>query len=42
MVEKGGDKDYYIRGKLTIKNFDFSNDALDFYNQVSKSGTFRI
>lgn len=36
MVEKRGDKDYYIRGTFTSKNIDFSNDALDFYRQGFK------
>ncbi|NLL81826.1 MAG: thioether cross-link-forming SCIFF peptide maturase [Tissierellia bacterium] len=36
MVEKRGDKDYYIRGTFTNKNIDFSNDVLEFYNQGFK------
>jgi uncharacterized protein len=36
MVEKRGDKDYYIRGTFTSKNIDFSKDALDFYKQGFK------
>ena len=36
MVEKRGDKDYYIRGTFTSKNIDFSKDALDFYNNGFK------
>lgn len=36
MVEKRGDKDYYIRGTFTNKNIDFSKDALDFYKQGFK------
>ena len=36
MVEKRGNKDYYIRGTFTSKNIDFSNDALDFYKQGFK------
>lgn len=36
MVEKRGDKDYYIRGTFTSKNIDFSNDALDFYEKGFK------
>ena len=36
MVEKRGDKDYYIRGTFTNKNLDFSNDALDFYKNGFK------
>ncbi len=36
MVEKRGDKDYYIRGTFTSKNIDFSKDAMDFYNQGFK------
>ena len=30
MVEKRGDKDYYIRGTFTSYNLDFSKDALRF------------
>ena len=37
MVEKRGTKDYYIRGTFTSKNLDFSNDALDFYNNGFRS-----
>lgn len=36
MVEKRGDKDYYIRGTFTNKNIDFSLDALDFYHNGFK------
>ncbi|MDR7856429.1 thioether cross-link-forming SCIFF peptide maturase [Tissierella sp.] len=36
MVDKRGDKDYYIRGTFTSKNIDFSKDALDFYNNGFK------
>ncbi|MDR7869843.1 MAG: thioether cross-link-forming SCIFF peptide maturase [Tissierellaceae bacterium] len=36
MVEKRGDKDYYIRGTFTNHNIDFSNDILDFYKQGFK------
>ena len=36
MVEKRGDKDYYIRGTFTNKNIDFSKDALDFYDKGFK------
>lgn len=36
MVEKRGDKDYYIRGTFTSKNTDFSKDALDFYKNGFK------
>lgn len=36
LVEKRGDKDYYIRGTFTSKNTDFSKDALDFYNNGFK------
>lgn len=36
MVEKRGDKDYYIRGTFTSNNIDFSKDALDFYNSGFK------
>ena len=36
MVDKRGDKDYYIRGTFTNHNIDFSNDIMDFYNQGFK------
>lgn len=36
MVDKRGDKDYYIRGTFTSNNIDFSKDALDFYNNGFK------
>lgn len=36
MVDKRGDKDYYIRGTFTSNNIDFSEDAIDFYNQGFK------
>jgi uncharacterized protein len=36
MVEKRGDKDYYIRGTFTSNNIDFSKDALDFYKEGFK------
>lgn len=36
MVEKRGDKDYYIRGTFTNENLDFSKDILDFYNHGFK------
>ncbi len=36
MVEKRGDKDYYIRGTFTNKNLDFSKDALHFYDEGFK------
>lgn len=36
MVDKRGDKDYYIRGTFTNHNIDFSNDVMDFYNQGFK------
>ncbi|TJX16133.1 thioether cross-link-forming SCIFF peptide maturase [Tissierella creatinini] len=36
MVEKRGDKDYYIRGTFTNKNIDFSNDIIDYYNNGFK------
>lgn len=36
MVEKRGDKDYYIRGTFTNENIDFSKDVLDFYNNGFK------
>ena len=36
MVEKRGEKDYYIRGTFTNHNIDFSNDIMDFYNQGFK------
>ena len=33
LVEKRGDKDYYIRGTFTNQNLDFSEDILNFYNE---------
>ena len=36
MVEKRGDKDYYIRGTFTSNNIDFSKDAMDFYKNGFK------
>lgn len=36
MVDKRGDKDYYIRGTFTNKNIDFSKDVMDFYNNGFK------
>lgn len=36
MVQKRGDKDYYIRGTFTNKNLDFSEDIMDFYNNGFK------
>lgn len=36
MVEKRGNKDYFIRGTFTSENIDFSKDILDFYNQGFK------
>ncbi len=36
MVEKRGDKDYYVRGTFTSKNLDFSKDALNFYKEGFK------
>lgn len=33
LVDKRGDKEYYIRGTFTSNNLDFSKDALDFYEQ---------
>lgn len=36
MVDKRGEKDYYIRGTFTNKNLDFSEDAMDFYNNGFK------
>lgn len=36
MVEKRGDKDYFIRGTFTNKNIDFSNDIMDYYNNGFK------
>ncbi|RVU55275.1 thioether cross-link-forming SCIFF peptide maturase [Anaerosphaera multitolerans] len=32
LVDKRGDKDYYIRGTFTNKNLDFSKDLLEYYN----------
>lgn len=36
MINKRGDKDYYIRGTFTSFNLDFSKDALDFYDNGFK------
>lgn len=36
MIDKRGDKDYYIRGTFTGYNLDFSKDILDFYNKGLK------
>lgn len=36
LVNKRGDKDYYIRGTFTSYNLDFSEDALHFYNEGFK------
>lgn len=36
MIEKRGDKDYYIRGTFTSENLDFSKDILHFYDQGFK------
>lgn len=36
MVEKRGNKDYYIRGTFTNKNLDFSKDVRDFYDNGFK------
>lgn len=36
MVDKRGDKDYYIRGTFTNKNIDFSNDIMDYYKNGFK------
>ncbi|NLW41235.1 MAG: thioether cross-link-forming SCIFF peptide maturase [Tissierellia bacterium] len=36
LIEKRGDKDYYIRGTFTSYNLDFSKDALDFYEKGFK------
>lgn len=36
LIEKRGDKEYYIRGTFTSNNLDFSKDALDFYEQGFK------
>lgn len=36
MVDKRGDKDYYIRGTFTSYNLDFSKDIIDFYNKGFK------
>lgn len=33
LVDRRGDKDYYIRGTFTSYNLDFSKDALHFYEQ---------
>lgn len=36
LVEKRGDKDYYIRGTFTNQNLDFSEDILNFYKEGFK------
>ncbi len=36
MVDKRGEKDYYIRGTFTNKNIDFSEDIMHFYNNGFK------
>ncbi len=36
MVDKRGDKDYYIRGTFTNHNIDFTNDIMDYYKQGFK------
>lgn len=36
MVEKRGEKDYYVRGTFTNHNLDFGSDALDFYKHGFK------
>ena len=32
LVDRRGDKDYFIRGTFTNKNLDFSEDLLEYYN----------
>lgn len=36
LIEKRGDKDYFIRGTFTNENLDFSEDLKDFYSQGFK------
>ncbi|NLJ98775.1 MAG: thioether cross-link-forming SCIFF peptide maturase [Tissierellia bacterium] len=36
LIEKRGDKEYYIRGTFTSYNIDFAKDALDFYEKGFK------
>ncbi|WP_422485261.1 thioether cross-link-forming SCIFF peptide maturase [Gudongella sp. DL1XJH-153] len=36
MVEKRGEKDYYVRGTFTSKNLDFGKDALSFHKEGFK------
>ncbi len=36
LVDKRGDKDYYIRGTFTNRNIDFTKDALHYYEQGFK------
>lgn len=36
LVDKRGDKDYYIRGTFTNRNIDFTEDLLHFYEQGFK------
>ena len=33
LVEKRGDKEYYVRGTFTNKNLDFADDAFSLYNE---------
>ena len=36
LIDKRGDKDYFIRGTFTNENLDFSEDLKDFYSQGFK------
>ncbi|RKI36486.1 radical SAM protein, partial [Corallococcus sp. AB049A] len=36
LIEKRGDKDYFIRGTFTNENLDFSKDLRDFYENGFK------
>lgn len=37
LIEKRGNKDYYIRGTFTSKNLDFMKDAMSFYDEGFKN-----
>lgn len=37
LVDKRGDKDYYIRGTFTNKNIDFTKDVLHYYKEGFKN-----
>ncbi len=37
LIEKRGDKQYYIRGTFTSENLDFTKDVIDFFEQGFRS-----